>query len=85
MGEYGRTVPSLAFFHIPTYSLRAFQATGVDNSTEPGINDEISVKYQGYFWNDDNYTGQDSLFMDALLRTEGMIASFSGHDHGNDW
>lgn len=85
MAKYGRAVPSLAFFHIPTYALRAFQATGIDNYTEPGINDEIPVKQQGYFWDDDDYTGQDVPFMDALLHTKGILASFSGHDHGNDW
>ena len=85
MAEYGRAVPSLAFFHIPTYALRAFQGTGIENYTEPGINDEIPVKQQGYFWDDDDYMGQDVPFMDALLRTEGILASFSGHDHGNDW
>jgi hypothetical protein len=84
MAKYGRAVPSLAFFHIPTYALRAFQKTGIDTQTEPGINDEIPVKQQGYFWDDDDYRGQDVSFMDALLRT-GIVASFSGHDHGNDW
>ncbi|EYE98606.1 metallophosphoesterase family protein [Aspergillus ruber CBS 135680] len=85
MAEYGKAVPSLAFFHIPTYALRAFQETGISNYTEPGINDEIPVKQQGYFWDDDDYMGQDAPFMDALLRTEEMVATFSGHDHGNDW
>lgn len=84
MAEYRRAVPSLAFFHIPTYALRAFQETGIDNHTEPGINDETPVKQQGYFWVENDYMGQDVPFMDALLHT-GIVASFSGHDHGNDW
>ncbi|KAL4916360.1 Metallo-dependent phosphatase-like protein [Aspergillus aurantiobrunneus] len=85
MGQYARVIPSLAFFHIPAYAARAFQNDGVDSRTEPGINDDIPVKQQGYLWDGDNYMGQDIPFMEALLRTEGLIASFSGHDHGNDW
>lgn len=83
--RYGRAVPSLAFFHIPTYAARAFQDTGLNGSTEPGINDDVPVKQQGYLWDGEDYTGRDIPFMQALLATEGLIASFSGHDHGNDW
>lgn len=85
MAEYGRTIPSIAFFHIPTYASRAFQQSGVDSLTEPGINEDVPVNQQGYMWDSRDYTGQDIPFMEALLRTEGLIASFSGHDHGNDW
>lgn len=85
MNRYGRAIPSLAFFHIPTYAARAFQNAGIDGRTEPGINEDVPVKQQGYLWDSENYMGQDIPFMQALLATEGLIASFSGHDHGNDW
>jgi hypothetical protein len=32
-----------------------------------------------------NYSGQDIPFMKAMLETKGLIATFSGHDHGDDW
>lgn len=60
MVEYGRVVPSLAFFHIPTYAPRTFQETGIQNHTKPGNIDEESVKYQGYFWDDEDY--MDKIF-----------------------
>ena len=82
MREYGKVIPSLAFFHIPAYAMRGFQITGIDKQTEPGINDDIPVKYQGHTV---NYTGQDIPFMEALLQAKGLLATFSGHDHGNDW
>lgn len=69
-------MPSLAFVHIPISAMRTFQASpaGVDAHREPGINDDIPL---------DSQTG-DSDFLDALLN-EGVLAVFSGHDHGNDW
>ncbi|KAE8397714.1 Metallo-dependent phosphatase-like protein [Aspergillus pseudonomiae] len=83
--KYNKTIPSLAFFHIPTYAMRAFQDVGVDDHTEQGINDDVPVKHQGYFGTERDYMGQDIAFMQILLSTQGLIATFSGHDHGNDW
>lgn len=82
MREYGKVIPSLAFFHIPTYAMRAFQITGVDEKAQSAINDDIPVKYQGHTV---DYAGQDIPFMEALLQEKGLLATFSGHDHGNDW
>lgn len=31
------------------------------------------------------YSGQDIPFMSALLNITGLLAVFSGHDHGDDW
>lgn len=64
--------------------MRAYQQTGIDNRIKPRINGE-RVNQQGYLSSDDDYTGQDFEFMKALLETKGLIATFSGHDHGNDW
>jgi hypothetical protein len=82
--QYGRAVPSLAFVHIPVYAMAAFQSTGIDPKKEPGINDDNPLAMQGV---DDsgNYDGSDVPFMSALLQTQGLMAVFSGHDHGDDW
>ena len=62
--------------------MRAFQITGIDEEAQSVINDDIPVKYQGHTV---DYAGQDIPFMEALLQTKGLLATFSGHDHGNDW
>ncbi|KAJ5894603.1 hypothetical protein N7495_006294 [Penicillium taxi] len=80
--EYGRVIPSIAFYHIPVHAMFAFQKKGVDLNKTPGINGETVVS-QGS--GDTNYTGQDSRFMRALLDTKGLMATFSGHDHQDDW
>lgn len=61
----------------------AFQNSGVSATQEPGINDDVPLDQQGIV--DGKYTGADIPFMTALLETEGLMALFSGHDHGNDW
>jgi hypothetical protein len=80
---YGQTIPSLAFVHIPVHAMRAFQKTGVSPTSEPGINGE-RVQHQGYD-PDSGYHYQDFPFINALLNTTGLAATFSGHDHDNDW
>lgn len=52
-------------------------------SPSSGINGE-RVNQQGY-GGGFNFANQDVPFMRALAQTEGLIATFSGHDHGNDW
>lgn len=69
---------SLAFVHIPISAMQSFQTSspGVDPHREPGINDDIPL---------DSQSGEgDAAFLSALL-DEGILAVFSGHDHGNDW
>jgi hypothetical protein len=56
---------------------------GVDSNKEPGINDDNPLAPQGI--DGDTYTGGDIPFMTALLETNGLMAVFSGHDHGDDW
>jgi hypothetical protein len=79
---YGQVIPSLAFYHIPAHSMLQYQEGSFDPLTTPGINGEKVVS-QGSM--DTKYTGQDRQFMHALLHTPGLIATFSGHDHENDW
>jgi hypothetical protein len=69
--------------HIPVYAMTAFQEQGVDSHKEPGINVDNPLAPQGVA--DGSYTESDVPFMSALLQTKGLMAAFSGHDHGNDW
>lgn len=80
--EHGRVIPSLAFYHIPAHAMLGYQEEGINPSTSPGIDGETVVP-QGT--DDTEYTGQDRRFMQALLNTTGLIGTFSGHDHDNDW
>ncbi|CAG8122982.1 unnamed protein product [Penicillium olsonii] len=83
LSTYGKPIPSLAFVHIPVYAMRAFQVTGVSPTSEPGINNE-RVQQQGYA-SKGGYEAQDYPLIKALLNTTGLVATFSGHDHDNDW
>ncbi|KXT06329.1 hypothetical protein AC578_9161 [Pseudocercospora eumusae] len=90
--RYQRTIPSLAFVHIPTNASAALQAgPGVNPNTEPGINDDYPLAPQAQGWCPNgtdggcDYGGQDTPFMQAITTTPGLIALFSGHDHGNTW
>lgn len=91
--RYGKATPSLAFYHIPVNAMRAFQqGPGVDPNQEPGIDDDDPLAQQGLASGQGllegstfNYTRQDVPFMKAMLGAKGLIATFSGHDHGDDW
>lgn len=61
---------------------RAFQEQGVNPTRDPGVNQE-QVQQGGQYTVD--YADWDVPFMQALLDTEGLLATFSGHDHWNDW
>lgn len=86
-----RAIPSLAFVHIPANASQALQTkAGVDPSRQPGINDDYPLAAQGQGWCADgatndgtcDYGGQDVPFMQAITTTQGLMAVFSGHDHG---
>ncbi|SPQ24250.1 ad05ba95-91f8-4216-adb7-db32bacf733c [Thermothielavioides terrestris] len=88
----GRPIPSLAFVHIPTNASLALQEAGVDPHRQPGIDDDVPLAQQAQGWcadgrNDGScaYGGQDGPFMQAVASTPGLVALFSGHDHGDTW
>ncbi|OJJ94812.1 hypothetical protein ASPACDRAFT_55609 [Aspergillus aculeatus ATCC 16872] len=90
--QYDKVIPSIAFYHIPVNAMLAFQNQGVDAHSEPGINADDPLDQQGEASGQGavsgtvfSYSGQDIPFMEALLNTEGLLATFSGHDHGDDW
>ncbi|KAK0610138.1 Metallo-dependent phosphatase-like protein [Bombardia bombarda] len=92
VNQAGRFIPSLAFVHIPTNASLALQYSGVDANRQPGINDDVPIAQQGQGWCPDgrndgacSYGGQDVPFMHAITTTPGLMALFSGHDHGNTW
>jgi hypothetical protein len=68
--------------------MAAFQTVGVNANQEPGINDDNPLAQQGQVTTADGdvyYDGADIPFMQALVDTPGLMATFSGHDHGDDW
>ncbi|KAI1305623.1 Metallo-dependent phosphatase [Xylaria venustula] len=90
--RYNKVIPSLGFVHIPTFASYALQEAGVDPKRQPGINDDLPLAPQAQGWcsngtNDGSctYGGQDTEFMQAISHTDGLIAVFSGHDHGDTW
>jgi hypothetical protein len=96
VNKYQRTIPSLAFVHIPTNASLALQTqAGVDPNRQPGINDDYPLAPQAQGWcvngtdghgdPDCRYGGQDVPFMQAIATTPGLMAVFSGHDHGATW
>lgn len=90
--NYSKIIPSLAFVHIPTAASRFLQKTNrIDNQRTPGMNTEpgFAVQADGWYANgtvrplgDSGYGEQDMPFMEALTNTSGLMAVFSGHDHG---
>ncbi|KAJ5131655.1 hypothetical protein N7448_005813 [Penicillium atrosanguineum] len=91
--KYHKNIPSLVFVHIPTNaSLAAQTEIEINAYREPGINDDYTLAQQGEGWCADGsdastctYGGQDVPFMKALVNTPGVLAVFSGHDHGDTW
>lgn len=89
----GRTIPSLAFVHIPINATLASQFQGVDKNLHPGINDDKPLSAQGQNWCADGTKsrscphggGQDVPFTSAIVSTPGLMAMFSAHDHGDTW
>ncbi|KAK3346517.1 Metallo-dependent phosphatase-like protein [Lasiosphaeria hispida] len=88
----GQLIPALAFVHIPINASLALQDRGVDEHRQPGINDDVPLARQAQGWcpggtdgGGCEYGGQDGAFMEAVAGTEGLVAVFSGHDHGDSW
>lgn len=90
--QYQKVIPSLAFVHIPCNASLALQEAGVDPRREPGIDDDRPLARQAQGWCPDGrddgscpYGGQDVPFMQAVATAPGLMALFSGHDHGDTW
>ncbi|KAK6849316.1 hypothetical protein PG995_013149 [Apiospora arundinis] len=90
--QHQKTIPSLAFVHIPTNASLALQEAGVDKHKQPGIDDDVPLAQQAQGWCPDGrddgtcaYGGQDVPFMQAITTMPGLLAIFSGHDHGDTW
>lgn len=92
----GRTIPSLGFVHIPTKASQVLQTEhgrdSIDPNRQPGINDDYPLVAQaegrcsgGRNAGSCQYDGQNVPFMKAIASTPGLIALFSGHDHGDSW
>lgn len=75
--KYDRVIPSIAFFHIPTSTMLNHQTSGkgVDSRREPGLDDDNPLDSQH----------PDVDVISAIAQLDGLIATFSGHDHGDDW
>lgn len=88
-----KVIPSLIFVHIPVNASSAAQLeVGIDPHREPGVNDDYPLAQQSQTWCANgtydlscDYGGQDVPFMQSLVSTPGVIAVFSGHDHGDTW
>lgn len=75
---YGRVIPSLAFYHIPTHAMRELQMMkNINPIRNPGLNMDMPMDVQKW--------PQSRPFIEAINNMQGLIATFSGHDHGNDW
>lgn len=90
--RFNKVIPSLGFVHIPTNASQTLQLSGVHPNYQPGIDHDRPLSQQGQGWCPDGrndgtcrYGGQDLPFMEAIASTPGMMALFSGHDHGNTW
>lgn len=81
--RFRRTIPAIAFVHIPIHAMRDFQQNARESHKSPGINDDNPLAAQGE--RKGAHSRGDKPFMQALQKTQGLKAVFSGHDHGNDW
>lgn len=90
--KYKRTIPSIAFVHIPVNAFTAIAAgPGIDPRRHPGLND-MAITGQAFGWCKDGtknnscaWGEQDIPFMKAMTSTPGLMAMFSAHIHGASW
>jgi hypothetical protein len=81
--KWGKSLPSLAFVHIPPTAFLTVQNKFLPNIGEesayfPGLNDDVPLAAEGD-------GTQDVPFMQALVDTPGLHSVYSGHDHGDAW
>ncbi|KAJ5203620.1 uncharacterized protein N7498_004499 [Penicillium cinerascens] len=82
----------LLFIFSPMRLKRRKGEVRINYHREPGVNDDYILTPQAQDWCEDGsndssceYGGQDVPFMEGLVDTPGVIAVFSGHDHGDTW
>jgi hypothetical protein len=90
--KYSTTIPSIAFVHIPVDAFYAVQqGPGIDPHRHPGFNNAFERSQGAGFCPDGvrngtcAWGGQDIPFMQALVKTPGLMGVFSGHHHANSW
>ncbi|KAI9163052.1 putative inactive purple acid phosphatase 16 [Paramyrothecium foliicola] len=90
--KYNKTIPSVAFVHIPVHAYYAIQTgPGIDPRRNPGANTNLEIGQSARFCSDGafngtcTYGGQDIPFMKAIASTEGLMGLFVAHLHGNSW
>jgi hypothetical protein len=81
--KWGKSLPSLAFVHIPPTAFLTVQnnilpKAGEESTHFPGLNDDVPLAAEGD-------GTQDVPFMQALVDTPGLHSVYSGHDHGDAW
>ncbi|TCD68154.1 hypothetical protein EIP91_011432 [Steccherinum ochraceum] len=76
---------ALVFVHIPPHAIQQVQTT-LDNTTNPGLNDDFLGEGSTQATSDPANNGKDQVFWDALnTHVKNIHAVISGHDHGNEW
>lgn len=90
--KYKKTIPSIAFVHIPVHAYYAIQTgPGLDPHRNPGANTNLEIGQAAKYCSDGvrngtcAYGGQDVPFMKALASTQGLMGLFVAHLHGNSW
>jgi len=76
--QYSRTIPSLAFVHIPPSAFASAQSANITPANFPGLNADDPLAFEGD-------GTQDGEFVTALAQAEGLHSVYSGHDHGDSW
>lgn len=76
--KHGKTIPSIAFVHIPPHVFLLAQELGLDPKRFPGLNEDVPVAIQGG-------GTEDAAFVAAIKATEGLHSIHVGHDHGDSW
>jgi Calcineurin-like phosphoesterase len=78
--HHNRIIPSLLFTHIPPSVMLSYQSsgTGPDPLHQPGLNDDVPLDAQ-------KSDAELLALIAEMSETRGLRATFSGHDHGNDW
>lgn len=90
--KFAKTIPSIAFVHIPVDAFYAVQqGPGIDSKRHPGFNNAFERSQAAGFCSDGArngtcaWGGQDIPFMQSLVETPGLMGVFSAHHHANSW